>query len=183
MDYTTAISSYNNKVQALIGESIRSIDYCEIDFGEPLFDCDTHHSVDHGIQFEMESGNQFYAMWSEQYQSHDLKFGTGSILTQFPTAYPPPMRNLTHHNKWQPLIGKKISQAISNWPFVHYQNKKSSLRYPQDLFLQFGEGISLVISAVEINDSTTVQMTNNITVFFNLAIANEHGIFKNDYTP
>lgn len=163
-------------MQALIGESIRSISYCEIDFEEPLFDCGAHHSVDHGVQFKMESGKQFYIIWSEQYQSHDLKFGTGSILSQFPEAYPPAMRDISDHTKWSPFIGKKITGAISNWPFVQYNNATSRLRYPQDLLLYYDGEPSLTISAIEIDGANVVEMTNNITVFFSLKDAKKHGI-------
>lgn len=173
------IASYNQEVQVLSGESIKSVQYCEIDFGEPFYDFEKYHSVDHGIQFEMFSRKKFYFTWSNQYQNSDLKFGEGSILTQFPSNYPPPLRKMSNHSKWLSFIGKRIINVQSYWPYVKYRNSSAKIRYPQDLKLVFDNHQTLVISAIEIDDNdSVVPMADNITVFFDLETAERYGICK-----
>ncbi len=173
------IASYNQEVQILLNERIKSVQYCEIDFGEPFYDFGEYHSVDHGIQFEMFSGKDFYFIWSTQYQNYDLKFGRGSILTQFPSNYPPPLRTLSNHSKWHSFIGKRITNIRSYWPYVKYRNNSAKIRYPQDLKLEFDNNQALIISAIEIdNNNTVVPMADNITIFFDIKTAEKYDLCK-----
>jgi len=176
LDYSSKIKLYESEAQVLLGDSIQSIKYCEMGIDGPGFEFADFHSVDHGIELGMLSGLSCYFMWSDQYQQFDLKFGHGTILSQFPIQHPPPIRSLTNHSKWQPYLGKKITGLSSFWPYVNYQNSSAKVRYPQDWKLEFEGDLELIISAMEIDAAgRVVPMADHVTIFFAERAALKYG--------
>lgn len=173
MNLENEISAYDHPLQVLKGDSIRNVIYYEIDYGEPCFDLEEFHSLAFGLQFEMESGLQFYFTWGNYRFHYDLNYSKGSIESELKLD-----GNAVHvvsqHPKWIKFIGNPIKEIRSYWSWVNTVNAPKSDRtyYPLDIKMVFADGNELIVSAMEIeNDEILSAMADNIIVFFDKTTA------------
>ncbi|WP_299681275.1 hypothetical protein [uncultured Dokdonia sp.] len=77
------ITTYEKPLQKLIGKSIMNVFYYEINYGKPTWNQDKFHSLDYGVELQMSDDTSYYFIWDSIYHQYDLKFSTGSIVSEF----------------------------------------------------------------------------------------------------
>ena len=178
MQLDIEIKKYNQEPQELIGHSIRTVTYYEIDYGEPGYDRGDYHTLDFGLQIELNSGVVFYVIWDSLFCQHDIKVKTGDIRNELKT----PLDGISEHRlvddqKWELLLNQKIVAVKSYWSYFQYEGEEIKHYYPQDLELIFENNKSVYFSALEITEQNRViPMADNITVIFDRAIADQYKI-------
>jgi len=167
---------YLNIASKLEGEIPFSVEYFEInyegyqtEFSENSeYDC-----LDYGINLKMQSGNVFGFIWGSEFTQYGV-----SILTQPLQSEVKECRevDVTQSSNWGEVLNNRIQSVEVVWHWVKEVGiLKRKTYYPQSIVLNFESGKAVVISALEISDSSHWGMADNIVVFFNKSSAQSYG--------
>lgn len=107
MNLETEIAKYEALPSELIGGTIKEVSYFEIDYGEPAFDLECHHSLDYGLQIETDDGVIFYMIWDWQHVRYDLKFKKGSLSDKMNSESKISCHNVSLSKYWKIEQGRK----------------------------------------------------------------------------
>ncbi|AFM05217.1 hypothetical protein Fleli_2864 [Bernardetia litoralis DSM 6794] len=153
--------NYKNLVKELIGKSIISVNYYEIDRDKPYWDKGDHHSLDYGLEIEMNDSQTYYFIWDKEFIQYDMKFAKGEIQQEFSVGVG---KHLITDSKWNNLLGEKIVSVETIWINCSINGDKK--HYPETIKLHFKNNKSIWISAVEIRENITPYMADHVSVFF-----------------
>jgi hypothetical protein len=170
------ISNYENPIKELIGKSISEVNYYEIDYGEPFWNKTEFHSLDYGIEITMTDKTSYYFIWGNEFSQYDVKFREGSILNEFSSQNGAKKYSINENLKWKDLIGKKINEIESYWPYWNLINNEKRNYYPQDVRIEFENGKEIWISALEIKENRTIGMQDHLTIIFDKQTAEKYKI-------
>lgn len=171
-----------------VGETILGVIYGEVKYyfddaynfnSEPSYstkypDIDT---LDHSIYFKTNS-KVIYVFWDSTFFSYgllskeiDLKETTNDYEQKW---------DVSNHEKWINIIGKKIIDFKITWEEVSTSNLNGANRkyftYPQTFTLQIESGITIILSASEFKEPDQNEiygMSDNLLVTTNLNLATE----------
>ena len=176
MNLDTEIANYESLTSHLIGKAIKKVSYFEIDYGEPTFEQSDHHSLDYGLQLETDNGEAYYMIWDSQYFQYDLKFKRGTLRQELNPDAKISCHDVSESNYWSDRVGQKLKSIRSYWSYVMTDGKPNKKYYPQDIELTFENGLSVVVSAIEIRQDGQVSgMADHISVFFDSETAKKYG--------
>ena len=88
---------------------IASVTYVGLYYDDISVDWDfgDFHWPEVGVEFGMENGQTFFAIWDSNQTNYTLLFKEGSISEEWHDENARNW-NVTYHNRWMPLIGKQI---------------------------------------------------------------------------
>lgn len=176
MKLETEIAEYESLPSQMIGKTIKKVSYFEIDYGEPTFELDDHHSLDYGLQLETDNGETYYMIWDSQYFQHDLKFKKGTLRQELSPDSKISCHDVSKSKYWSDRIGQKLNSIKSYWSYVMSDGKPDKKYYPQDIELSFNNGLNVIISAIEVKpDGQVCGMADHISVFFDSETAIMYG--------
>ncbi len=179
MNLNTEIEKYKTLLCELIGKAIKEVNYFEIDYGEPTFELLDHHSLDYGLQLETDDGETYYMIWDSQYFQYDLKFKKGKIKKELNPESKIKCHNVSKSDYWANRIGQKIQDVKSYWNYVTTYGKLKKTYFPQDIEINFENGLDVIVSATEIRpDGQASGMADHISVFFDSKTAVKYGAKK-----
>lgn len=176
MNLETEIAKYESLPSELIGRTIKKVSYFEIDYGEPAFDLSDHHSLDYGLQLEIDSGESYYIIWDSQYVQYDLKFKKGTLEQELAPVANIKCHDVSKSKYWSDRVGQELNNIKSYWSYVITEGKSAREYYPQDIELSFDNGLNVIVSAVEVrSDGQVIGMADHVSVFFDSETAIKYG--------
>ena len=169
-------SEYEELVESLIGEEIQKVEYFEINyegyetdfFGSECFD-----SLDYGANLHMVSGQVFGFIWGDEFFQYGVSILRAPLQSEVSECRE---IDVSKSNNWKPLIGMAITNTQIDWGWVKESGLfKKKIYYPQSIVFNLEGGGLVIISALEVQDSTHFGMADNITVFFDESNAVKYG--------
>lgn len=176
MNLKNEIAKYETMLCELLGKTIKKVNYFEIDYGEPTFEMQDHHSLDYGLQLETNDAETYYMIWDSQYFQYDLKFKKGTITEEFNPESKIKSHDVSQSEYWTDRIGEKIRVVKSYWSYVTTSGKHNKTYYPQDIEIIFENELGLIVSAIEIRPDEQISgVTDHVSVFFDSETAKKYG--------
>ena len=167
---------YEDQVNQFIGHRISKVVYFEIDYGDNeyhFFDKPRFDSLDFGLEITFSNGDCRSITWGHEFTQYGL-----SILNRAFSAFQEVDRllDVTGKSRWSNLIGQKIEKSEAFWSWSEELGKpETRVYYPQDILFKFENGLSVVISALEIReDGFIMGMMDHVTVFFEKEVARSY---------
>jgi len=176
MKIKTEKEEYEKDALELIGHSISKVTYFEIDYNEPGFLSNDHHSLDYGLQFDLSNGKSFYMIWDSQKVQYDLKLKSGQLTNELNPDSNTAAHDVSSLQEWAERINQKITSIESYWSFVRSSALGQKTWYPQDLEIKFDNGLNTIISAIEVTSEGQIYaMADHISIFFDTETASKYG--------
>ena len=166
---------YLNLASKLSGEVPVTIEYFEIQYEgyESSFSENTEYdALDYGVNFRMASGKVYAFIWGSEFTQYGV-----SILEPELQSEVNEFRKIEVSNSknWSHVVNREIENVEVIWHWVKKAGFfKKRTYYPQSILLKFSGGSSVIISAMEITDTSHWGMADNIVIFFNEQIANKY---------
>lgn len=175
---------YERRAQELVGHTLAEVLYFEIDdrneagesVNKPSWNRDWRFdSLDFGLELQTREGDGFWISWGHEFFQYDIEVERNSKNDRSG------MRrwNVSRTSRWRRSIGKKIVAVATYWSWVDEPAEEGwrRIQYPQDLRITFESGETVYLSALEVRqDGAPIGFTDNITVFFDEAIARKYGV-------
>ena len=164
---------YEKRARSLIGNTITTVVYHEIDYGDGefhFFDDPRFDSVDHGLELELGTGEPVSITWGAEFYQYGVSLINDAMSTVLSSSR---SLDVSHTGRWQSILRITIESADVFWSWCEESGKpETRVYYPQDLLLGFAGKNPIVISALEIRDGEwCMGMMDNITVFDDVEMA------------
>jgi len=168
-----------NIARALEGEIPISVEYIEINYegyqtdfaGRSEYDC-----LDYGINLNMQSGKVFGFIWGSEFTQYGVSILRQPLQTELKECREVVV---SKSSNWSNVVGSEIQRVEVVWQWVKESGFfKKKRYYPQSVVLVFGSDKTVIISALEISDSSYWGMADNIVVFFNQNSARNYGVLN-----
>ena len=176
-EFETRKRLFEQHSRVLVGECIVGVQYHEIDYGTPYWNSEHLHSVDHGIDFKMESGLVYFLTWDSEFVQYglSLKKTSGASWLRGSKVW-----DVSSDDNWIPLLHRAISGVDVYWSYFGNLEDNSRDYYPQDMVITFVGGDKVFIGASEYRWPEMFELfaegTDNVTVVFSDNIARRHRI-------
>ncbi|MGI0118259.1 hypothetical protein [Zooshikella sp. RANM57] len=167
---------YLNIASKLESEILVSVEYFEINYEgyqTEFTENSDYDCLDYGINLKMQSGKVFGFIWGSEFTQYGV-----SILEQPIQAEVSECRevDVSQSSNWCKIVGSQIQNIEVIWHWVKEVGFfKKKTYFPQSVVITFSSGKVVVISALEISDSSHWSMADNIVVFFNQSSAHNYG--------
>ena len=166
---------YLNLASKLSGEVLSSVEYFEIEyegFESPFSDNTEFDALDYGVNLRMASGNIFGFIWGGEFTQYGVSILESELQSEVSECR---KIEVSSSKNWSHLINQEIEKVEVIWHWVKKAGiLKKKTYYPQSILLRFSGNVSVVISAMEITDTSHWGMADNIIIFFNEEVANRY---------
>ncbi|MGJ8653577.1 MAG: hypothetical protein ACSHX8_09925 [Opitutaceae bacterium] len=154
--------------------------YNEVEYNEnkPYWnDSEDYDTVDFEIDIHGSKGECITIAWGAEFYQYGVSIRERSA--------PAPGRpwDVTDQSKWRTFIGREITGVEVFWSWAMDMSTAVKSYYPQDIEIRFEGDQIIYISAFEIREGCGMGLMDNLTVFFDDAIASRFKIghfAKND---
>ncbi|RYG30454.1 hypothetical protein EON81_24880 [bacterium] len=188
----TERESWDLRLSGLVGQRVSDVRYVELDYrdpdwtgpgadpgGAPVWDGVGFHSLDHGMELDLETGSSWWCTWqSPGGDGESLLFGGGSALTE--EIEMTRTWNVAASALWKPLIGVPIvaTEIIwDHWPATH---GSPEMWCQSALTLAFDGGPEVIVALGD-RDGTTGKLrpsADNVVVFRSREDASRLGLWQ-----
>ncbi len=152
--------AYETALSTLVGRSIRSVSYFELDVGssEPLWNrlSDSYDSLDFGFEWRLDDETLCSCIWGWEFAAHDVSIS----FAKFEALQSAKQWDVTEHWRARGLLENRIVNVEVTWLGALAD---ATRLYPQGVCVRFSSGASIVISAFEAPNTVNA---DHITVFF-----------------
>jgi hypothetical protein len=166
-----------NIARGLEGEIPISVKYFEIDHEEYSSDFtkdSKYDCLDYGINIKMQSGKVFGFIWGSEFTQYGVSILRQSLQTELKKCREV---DVSKFSNWTNMMYCEIQKVEVVWQWVKESGFFKKKRfYPQSVVLVFDSEKTVVISALEISDSSHWGMADNIVVFFDQNSARNYGV-------
>jgi len=166
---------YLNLASKLSGEVPITVEYFEIEYEgcESSFSENTEYdSLDYGVNFRMASGNVYAFIWGSEFAQYGVSILESELQSEVSECR---KIDVSNSKNWSHVINRKIENVEVIWHWVKEAGSfKKKTHYPQSILLKFLGDASVIVSAMEITDTSHWGMADNIVVFFNEKAADRY---------
>jgi hypothetical protein len=167
---------YLNLASKLVGEVPILVEYFEIEYEgheSPFSESTEYDALDYGINLRMSSGNVFGFFWGSEFTQYGVSILESDLWSEVTECR---KIDVSMSKNWSHLVNREIENVEVIWQWVRYGGIfKKKIYYPQSVVLQFSGNVCVIISAMEITDTSHWGMADNIVVFFNENVAGRYG--------
>lgn len=177
------IDEFEKDLSVLIGKSLTDVTYYEIHQENPFYDQSSHHLVDFGVELTFDDASLYHIVWNDKFHQFDIKFGTGSIGQEINLGEDSSVKPycLNEDDQWSKLIHKKVTEVKSYWNWWKVNGEELKSYYPKDISIRFESNEIVYFSCTSIENEKFLASADEISVFFNLKIAQKYGVGIIDY--
>jgi len=166
-------ADYEKNAQSLIGKTISSVEYHEIDYEDGnfhFFDDLRFDSLDFGLEIKFTTNQVVSIIWGAEFYQYGISLNHDAMSTILSNSR---SLDVSMESRWQSVLNRTINSVDVFWSWCEESGKpETRVYYPQDLLIGFNNEKPIVISALEIREEDwSMGMTDNITVFFDVEMA------------
>ncbi|MBV7441344.1 hypothetical protein KRX57_07915 [Weeksellaceae bacterium TAE3-ERU29] len=167
---------YREIREYLIGKKVQEVYYEELDYqseNEFWEYSDEIHSIDMNVIFKLDNNDLIQIFWDNTFHCYGIGLKKLSQINSHKELIK--TINLSNHQNWRKLIGKKIEEIVVFWEFV-YENESTKL--PQTWEIKFKDEV-IWISAMEfVKNDIEMYWKDHLTLFFTNNSQKEYKLTK-----
>jgi hypothetical protein len=174
---------------AFTGRQLTGVRYVELDYDEPAWDAGRFHTVDYGIEFDLENRATWAVIWQQQGANETLLTFRGLIRDELRPEADVSTWDVT--DVWQTHLGRRVARVETVWTKHRWGPAFGGPRFETQLdagresdyclitVLLAGEDDACVVVTLggDANDGrgTFTYLADNVAVFFSVAAARDAG--------
>jgi hypothetical protein len=174
---------------ALVGRRLAAVRYVEIDYGEPYWDAQRFHTIDYGVEFDLDDGATWAFTWQQRGANETLLIHRGVVRDELRPDAEVSTWDVT--GLWHGHFGSRIDRIETAWTKHRWGPAYGGPRWETQLddgsesdyclitviLSGASEACAVVTLGGDAADGrgTFTYLADNVAVFFSLAEAHEAG--------
>jgi hypothetical protein len=160
---------------ALVGRRLTGVRYVELDYGEPGWDVERFHTVDYGIEFDLEAAATWAFTWQQRGMNETLLFYRGVVRDELRPDADVSTWDVT--DVWHRHFGSGIDRVENVWTKHRLGSRESDHCLNTVVLSGEDDSCAVVTLGGDAADGhgTFTYLADNLAVFFSLAEAHEAG--------
>ena len=136
-----------HKIKSIIGSSLSSVTYVELNRSNHDYHFQDIHTVDFGVELRFSNGDMLHFSWDEELSHFSIDLGAIPFSKRFILAEMQKWE-VVKEKEWQRLLNTKVTDVNIRWDWL--KSRRGTKYYvPQDLVISFSNGESVTLCVGE----------------------------------